>query len=423
MRRTDQRLCGSPVCALIVRLSRRCAALGICALMYLAAADAHEIPSDVTVRIIARPSASYLELAVRVPLEAMQDMSFPTAGPGFLDVERADAALRDAALRWLANDLEVYENGNRLPQPQFVAARASIPSDRSFDAFDSARAHVLGPKLPTDTQLIWQQALLDVLFEVPIASPSGAFAIFPGFERLGLNVTSVVRYEVPGGVTRMYQIDGAPELLNLDPRWHQAALRFVAQGFEHILDGVDHLLFLVCLVLPFRRDWRALLWIVTSFTVAHSITLIGSAYGLAPDSLWFAPMVEVLIAASIFYMAVENVVSPNARMRRVIAFGFGLVHGFGFSFALRNTLQFAGDHLLMSLVAFNIGVELGQLLVLATLIPALYVVFRYVIRERIGVILVSVIVAHTAWHWMGERHAVLRQYPNVWGEVLGYAGL
>ncbi|HMB74413.1 MAG TPA: HupE/UreJ family protein, partial [Gammaproteobacteria bacterium] len=224
-------------------------------------------------------------------------------------------------------------------------------------------------------------------------------------------------------VTRMYRIDGEPELVTLDPRWHQAALRFVVQGFEHILDGTDHLLFLICLVLPFRRDWRALVWIVTSFTVAHSITLIGSAFGLASDRLWFTPMVEVLIAASIFYMAIENVVSPNVRMRRIIAFVFGLVHGFGFSFALRNTLQFAGDHLLLSLVSFNVGVELGQLLVLAALIPALYVVFRYGIRERIGVIVISAIVAHTAWHWMGERYAVLQQYPNFWRELFAFAGV
>jgi hypothetical protein len=97
-------------------------------------------------------------------------------------------------------------------------------------------------------------------------------------------------------------------------------------------------------------------------------------------------------------------------MRWVIAFAFGLVHGFGFSFALRNTLQFAGDHVLMSLLAFNVGVELGQLLVLVLLIPLLSVTFRYVVRERVGMIVVSVIVAHTAWHWMADRYAVLREF-------------
>ena len=95
--------------------------------------------------------------------------------------------------------------------------------------------------------------------------------------------------------------------MRLDPRWHQAAFQFVKLGFFHILDGVDHLLFLACLVIPFRR-FRSLVAVVTSFTVAPSITLIASAYNLAPDALWFPPLVETLIAVSILYMALENIV-------------------------------------------------------------------------------------------------------------------
>ena len=124
---------------------------------------------------------------------------------------------------------------------------------------------------------------------------------------------------------------------------------FVALGFEHILDGIDHLLFIFCLVIPFRR-LRPLVAIVTAFTVAHSITLIASAAGFAPDALWFPPLIEVLIALSIVYMALENIVGAKLERRWLIAFGFGLVHGFGFSFALRESLQFAGTHLATSLV-------------------------------------------------------------------------
>ena len=95
----------------------------------------------------------------------------------------------------------------------------------------------------------------------------------------------------------------------------------------------------------------------------------------------------------------------------MITLGFGLVHGFGFSFALRETLQFAGSHLLGSLVAFNVGVELGQLFVLALILPALALLFRYGVEQRIGTIVLSVLVAHTAWHWMIDRGEVLGQYP------------
>ena len=106
---------------------------------------------------------------------------------------------------------------------------------------------------------------------------------------------------------RAFEFYGDPGLVRLDPRWHQAAFQFVKLGFLHILDGVDHLLFLVCLVIPFRR-LRSLVAVVTSFTVAHSITLIASAYNLAPDALWFPPLIETLIAVSIVYMALENIV-------------------------------------------------------------------------------------------------------------------
>jgi hypothetical protein len=87
------------------------------------------------------------------------------------------------------------------------------------------------------------------------------------------------------------------------------------------------------------------------------------------------------------------------------------VHGFGFSFALRQTLQFAGSHLLTSLVSFNLGVELGQLLVLAICIPLLDLLFRYVVAERMGTIILSALVAHTAWHWLVDRWGRLRQFP------------
>ena len=229
-------------------------------------------------------------------------------------------------------------------------------------------------------------------------------------------MVTVLRFLPPGGAVRAFEFPGDPGLVRLDPRWYQAALNFVHLGFLHILDGTDHLLFLFCLVIPFR-SFRALIPIVTAFTVAHSITLIASAYNLAPDALWFPPLIETLIAASIVYMALENIVGTATVHRRwMIAFGFGLVHGFGFSFALRETLQFAGSHMLTSLLSFNIGVELGQLLVLVLLIPLLDGLFRYVVAERMGTIILSALVAHTAWHWMIDRGAVLSQFRFQWPE-------
>jgi hypothetical protein len=118
--------------------------------------------------------------------------------------------------------------------------------------------------------------------------------------------------------------------------------------------------------------------------------------------------VETAIACSIVYMALENIVGANLRRRWLITGLFGLVHGFGFSYALGQQLQFAGSHLLVSLFSFNVGIEIGQLFVLALMLPAL-ALFRRVVPERMGVIILSAIVAHTGWHWMTERWEVLRQ--------------
>ena len=346
-------------------------------------APAHETPADVTVQAFLKPEGQTLRLLLRVPLTAMQDIIFPTRGPGYLEIDEADSELEEGAMVWIIRPLQLFEDGTRLPSPEIAAIGVSIPSNQAFREYDTALEHVFGPTLSNDIDLIWQQAMLDMLLEYPIESEDSDFSIRPGLERLASRVQVVLRFMPPSGVVRAFQFVGDPGLVPLDPRWHQAAFRFVKSGFLHILDGIDHLLFLLCLVIPFRK-FNALIPIVTAFTVAHSITLIASAYGFAPGGLWFPPLVEMVIATSILFMALENVVGANLRRRWIITFAFGLVHGFGFSFALRESLQFAGGHLLTSLLSFNVGVELGQLLVLAVCVPALEVLFRFVLAETSG---------------------------------------
>jgi hypothetical protein len=464
--------------------------------------SAHDIPNDVTVQTFVKPDGKTLRLLVRVPLAAMRDMDYPkprgTPRGDLMDLGRAESTLRDAATLWIGDFLDVYENDEPLGKPQVKAVRAALQSDRSFTSYEEALAHVTGPPLASDTEFVWSQGLLDVLFEYPIQSDRSRFAIEPRLARLGIRTLTVLRFLPPGGAVRAFEFSGDPGLVHLDPSWRQAAWQFVKLGFFHILDGTDHLLFLGCLVIPFRR-FRSLVAVVTAFTVAHSITLIASAYNLAPDALWFPPLIETLIAISIFYMALENIVfagkmepqrsqssqsnffsadsalsavpsgkmepqrsqssqsnvfsadsalsavpsgkmepqrsqssqsnvffadsavsavsSGSLKRRWLVTFGFGLVHGFGFSFALRQTLQFAGSHLLTSLLSFNIGVELGQLLVLVLLIPALGLLFRFVVAERLGTIILSAVVAHTAWHWTSDRYEVLRKFRFEWPVV------
>ena len=451
---------------------------------------AHDIPADLLAQLFVRPEGQRLHVLVRVPLAAMRDVTFPTRdGVVFLDVSdpaRLDAALREAARLWIVPALTIDEDGRSLEAPTITALRASLPSDRSFGDFETARAHFREPPLPPGTAVPWNQALFDVALEYAIASERGRITIDPAVARFGLRVVTVLRFRAPDHPERAFEFIGDPGPVALDPRWHQAAWRFVRLGFDHILDGFDHLLFLFCLVLP-ARGLKSLAVVITAFTVAHSITLFSAAFGYAPDALWFPPLVETLIAVSIVYMALENIVlaarpegaagspwwkssvaprrarRPAGKARRVrifgifergatppargprraacarwggagmhrpsnaaglapraalpgvsrrwtIAFGFGLVHGFGFSFALRETMQFAGAHVVTSLFAFNVGVELGQLLVVALLAPLLWLGFRFVVPQRVGIVIASALAAHTAWHWMIERGSTLAKY-------------
>ncbi|HUF51980.1 MAG TPA: HupE/UreJ family protein [Longimicrobiales bacterium] len=365
------------------------------------------------VRAFVKTEGQTLRILVRVPFEAMRDLELTLSPEGYIHFDGVEPELRKAAQVWIASYLELYEDGRRLPIGTLQAARLALPSDASFATYDGALAGFRAAPLTAETQLHWQHALLDVLLEYPITSAAADFTIRPTLAHLGQQTTTVLLFLPPGGAERVYQYVGDPGTVRLDPRWYHAALSFTKLGFLHILAGLDHLLFVLCLVIPFRRI-RPLIGIVTSFTVAHSITLGASALGYAPTALWFPPLVEVIIALSIVLMALENIVGPKLERRWVIAFVFGLVHGFGFAFALRESLQFAGTHLVTSLLAFNIGVELGQILVLLAAVPLLGLLFRYVVAERMGIIVLSAFVTHTAWHWLADRVTTLRAYRFTW---------
>jgi HupE / UreJ protein len=376
----------------------------------LGLARAHDVPNEVTVLTFIRPEGATLTVLLRAPMKSLRDVDIPLRENGFLDLARVDQALRDASQLWIVDFVELYENGARLARPRTAAVRVSLPSDRSFESFEAASANLNGARLPADTELYWEQGMLDVAYEFAIQSDRSDFAIKPGLTRLGLKVNVLLRFLPPGSEERAFDVHADVGIVHLDPSWLQAFTMFVRDGFLHILDGIDHLLFLACLAIPLRR-LRPLAVVVTAFTVAHSITLIAAALGFVPDGLWFPPLVETLIAATILYMALENILGVRAEARWIVTFAFGLIHGFAFSFALQRTLQFAGDHLLSSLLAFNVGVELGQLAVLAVLVPALALLFRHAVAERIGAIVLSALAAHVAWHWLAERWEVLARFP------------
>jgi HupE / UreJ protein len=381
---------------------------------------AHDIPNDVTIQSFLKPDGQRLRFLVRVPLNAMRDMDYPkvrgATNSDLLDLSRANSTLRDAATLWLSDYLDLFENGQPLPAPTVIAVRASLQSDKSFASYDEALANTTGPPLPRETQYFWSEGLLDVVFEYPIHSDRSQFSISPRLARLGIRTLTELRFLPAGGGVESFEFLGDPGLVYLDPNRFQVVRQFAGLGVRHLLDASDSLLFLVCLVMPFRR-LRPLAAVVIAFAAASSIAIIASAYNLAPDALWFPPLVETLIAASVVYMAVENVIAPRLERRWVMTFAVGLTLGAGLAFALRRALQFAGTHVLTSVLSYNAGVELAVVAVVAVMIPALVLVFRYLVAERTGTIILSALAAHTAWHWMLDRFDLLRKFRFEWPPI------
>jgi len=145
---------------------------------------------------------------------------------------------------------------------------------------------------------------------------------------------------------------------------------FLCLGVKHILIGYDHLLFLFGLLLV-ARGFFSSLGIITSFTIAHSITLAVATLDLVKIP---SRIVEPLIAASIVFVGIENLLRGDIpKARRVVPFGFGLIHGFGFASALREAGIGSGTGgIMLPLFSFNLGVELGQIMVAALALPVIW---------------------------------------------------
>ncbi len=376
----------------------------------VSAPSAHVIPTDATIQTFLKPEGPVMHVIVRVPLASLLDIEWPLRRLDVLDLDRISPYLYDASTLWVGDNMDVFEGGTKLAYPKVVSVRASLPSDRSFASYAGALAHVTGPALTNDTDMYVNQGFLDVLFDYQIRNAASRFSIRQRFGRLAVRVDSIVHFMRPDGGERTFDYIGDAGLVQLDPRWYHAVTRFAGLGVRDLLAGGDYLLFLVCLVIPFRRP-RGLVPIVAAFGAACSVTLVAAAYGLGPTVLWFPALIELLIAASIFYLAIEDIASSRPRRRWMLAAGFGLAYGFSLASMLQPMTQFAGDHTLAARLSFDAGVMLGQAGVAAAVAVAASLLFRYIVTERLGMIIVAALAAHTAWHWMLARWAAFRIYP------------
>ena len=219
----------------------------------------------------------------------------------------------------------------------------------------------------------------------------------------------------PQVVSAVFPADNATQTFTLASGSTLSQLStYIADGVKHIAIGFDHILFLVALLLPAvltregRRwlpvaDIRSAFWsvlkLITAFTIAHSITLSLASFDVVrlPSRL-----VESLIAASVLVTAIDNIWPFLPRRRWLVAFAFGLIHGFGFASVLAD-LNLPNSSLLLSLLGFNIGVEVGQLILVAVLVPLAYLSRSSPAYPRLALQTGSLVIAAVSLGWLLER--------------------
>jgi HupE / UreJ protein len=277
----------------------------------------------------------------------------------------------------------------QMAQAMRAHARFSVDGEACAPGRITIRGSTVG-----DTKVVLEMVL-------SCRKATGALAIQDDWQKiLGEHFQTVMSLRRPGQPSAEFAFgEGRREAtVELNKDAGTGWLAFIAMGMEHILGGLDHLLFLLALLAPARSFWRTV-QIVTGFTVAHSLTLSLAALGAVDVP---SHIVEPAIAASIVWVAVENLVAPAGIGRRwLVAAIFGLVHGLGFAGGLT---ELGLDHaaMLRALVGFNVGVELGQVVFVALVMP-LFVWASQPGRFTWLPQALSVVVAVFGMGWLVER--------------------
>jgi hydrogenase/urease accessory protein HupE len=249
-----------------------------------------------------------------------------------------------------------------------------------FNTLDQVRAAVRGPAFPadvpeTDVTLV----LVDVAMFYPQVKEDTQFQfsslLTPG--KMGEPETNNMLFDHKGDTAVPYTIAGLLAVpVTVNPSLSEAFRQFLEAGIMHILEGWDHLLFIVCLVIGDFR-FRSIALRITGFSVGHSLTLIAGFYGWIPAGALFPPLIEVVIALSILCAAMLILLSKRSdKLSLPLTSMVGLVHGFGFAFGLREMLAVSSRNLVPSLLSFNLGVEVGQLLIAFSCWSLLYMTQR-----------------------------------------------
>lgn len=363
----------------------------LAALLLPLAALAHK-PSDSYLTL--RASAGGGEIAVRWDI-ALRDLDY------VLELDRdGDGALTWGEVRQRADDITGYATSRLELRAGNATCEWSTAGPLMLERHSDGTYAVLALRADCAGLAAGLRARYSLLFDV---DPSHR---------------GLVQWIAPGNPSQalIFGAESAQQALPMQPPgpW-QTLKQYVADGVWHIWIGYDHILFLLALLLPsvlvVRRhgQWESapglrgaagdVFKVVTAFTVAHSITL--SLAALEVVSLP-SRLVESAIAASVVLAALNNLRPTAASRRWIAAFVFGLIHGFGFASVLAD-LGLPRDALVLALVGFNVGVELGQLAIVAVFLPVAFAL-RHTLFYRFGVVKIgSILVALLAAWWFVQR--------------------
>jgi hypothetical protein len=300
-----------------------------------------------------------------------------------------------------AEQIRVYPNGT---QPNFATledAQKAFLGTQSFTALDKG--------------VYVGDTTIDVLLRYTSTESVDTYALSsnldPSLPDQDLTANLVLDYR-PGGV-QVFRARGLlQEPVVVTHSVLDAMMTFIGEGVKHILEGLDHVLFVICLVLG-AMHLKPLLWRVTGFTIGHSITLSLGSFGFVPSSAWFVPTIETGIALSIIYVAVVAVLpdfNPKFKSEKSewtvvgVTSVIGLLHGLGFSFVLQNILQVTSPNIWQSLLAFNLGVEVGQVFIVLATLLAFYLIGLISTRAvQISRYLIAASCAAISIYWVIER--------------------
>ena len=253
-----------------------------------------------------------------------------------------------------------------------------------YSTIEEARASMQGELYPESFPVTYVgDTVVDVVLRYSNKGPTLIYTVSstldPGLPGQEKTANLILDY-YPGSV-EVFRARGLLEQpIEISRSRFAAAITFIKEGFQHILDGSDHVLFVISLALG-AVSLSSLFWRTTGFTIGHSVTLSLGFFGFVPSGDWFIPSVELGIAISIIFAAVYalrqgRAHSPPELLMFAITISIGLLHGLGFSFMVKEILQVDSPNIWQSLLAFNMGVEIGQVVIILVSWPFFRLIAR-----------------------------------------------